>query len=193
MVAGAMVACMEDRLEVSFTVVSTMSAALSEIKLQNGYSLVLIDVNSTEDFGFNEIERIIQHEGVDAVALIADSPQQKKLRDFLALNISGVILKSMSAKSVMNIIRFMLAGEHFFPPSLSGSDFVMEKRKIGQFSEAELEVLGLLAKGFSNRAIAESMKKPEATIKANIVSLFRKLEASNRTQAVVRARELRIT
>jgi LuxR family transcriptional regulator, maltose regulon positive regulatory protein len=57
-------------------------------------------------------------------------------------------------------------------------------------TERELEVLGLLATGAPNRAIAKQLVVSLDTVKRHLSHLFSKLEVANRTQAVARAREL---
>jgi LuxR family transcriptional regulator, maltose regulon positive regulatory protein len=57
-------------------------------------------------------------------------------------------------------------------------------------SERELEVLHLLALGTSNDEIAEQLVIAVSTVKRHVSNIFGKLTVSNRTQAVVRAREL---
>jgi DNA-binding NarL/FixJ family response regulator len=57
-------------------------------------------------------------------------------------------------------------------------------------SEREHEVLRLLAAGRSNKEIASALKLSPNTVKSHVARLFEKLEASRRTEAVARAREL---
>jgi LuxR family transcriptional regulator, maltose regulon positive regulatory protein len=57
-------------------------------------------------------------------------------------------------------------------------------------SERELEVLQLIAAGKSNRRIAQELFVAAGTVKTHIRSIYRKLDAHSRTQALVRAREL---
>ena len=57
-------------------------------------------------------------------------------------------------------------------------------------SERELEVLNLIAAGFSNRAIAEELVVALGTVKAHTASIYSKLDVGSRTQAVARTREL---
>ncbi|TFH32771.1 MAG: tetratricopeptide repeat protein, partial [Anaerolineales bacterium] len=59
-------------------------------------------------------------------------------------------------------------------------------------SERELEVLRMLADGCSNPEIAEALIIALGTVKAHTSTIYRKLEVKNRTQAVIRARELKI-
>lgn len=56
----------------------------------------------------------------------------------------------------------------------------------------EVEVLGLLALGHSNREIASALILSTNTVKSHLASLYRKLEVSRRTQAVRKARTLRL-
>ena len=59
-----------------------------------------------------------------------------------------------------------------------------------RISAREVEVLALLARGTSNRAIAAELVIAERTVKSHVASLMRKLDARSRTHAVARAREL---
>jgi LuxR family transcriptional regulator, maltose regulon positive regulatory protein len=59
-------------------------------------------------------------------------------------------------------------------------------------SDRELEVLGLLAAGRTNREIAEELVVALDTVKKHVSHVLDKLGAANRTQAVARARELRL-
>ena len=56
----------------------------------------------------------------------------------------------------------------------------------------ELEVLRLLAAGASNKQIAEELVLVTGTVKAHLLNIYRKLDVHNRTQAVARARELKL-
>jgi LuxR family maltose regulon positive regulatory protein len=62
----------------------------------------------------------------------------------------------------------------------------------GLLSERELEVLRLMAGGLENQAIAERLVVTRGTAKWHIHNILTKLEATNRTEAVARARELRL-
>jgi DNA-binding CsgD family transcriptional regulator len=57
-------------------------------------------------------------------------------------------------------------------------------------SDRELEVLGLLAAGRSNKEIARRLDVSPNTVKTHVTKLYEKLEAKRRTEAILRAREL---
>lgn len=59
-------------------------------------------------------------------------------------------------------------------------------------SERELEVLRCIAAGSSNHGIAEQLFVSESTIKSHVSNIFIKLDVKRRTQAVTKAKELRI-
>ena len=75
-----------------------------------------------------------------------------------------------------------------------GQEFVLnepELQKLG-ISKREHEVLGLMAQGFSNQQIADKLFVSLNTIKTHSSNLFLKLEVSRRTQAVQKAKQLRL-
>jgi len=65
----------------------------------------------------------------------------------------------------------------------------MARQSVGgeTISEREVEVLQLMAKGAANKEIADALSISESTVKTHVGSLFRKLEANDRTEAVTRA------
>lgn len=83
-------------------------------------------------------------------------------------------------------------GAHLFRSNAMGGGF--EPNSAAQASlgitEREFEVLRLVAAGRSNKEIAQSLAVSPNTIKSHLARLFEKLEASRRTEAILRAREL---
>jgi two-component system, NarL family, response regulator LiaR len=75
-----------------------------------------------------------------------------------------------------------------------GPEFVLNQSELQHLgiSKREHEVLGLMAQGFSNQQIADKLFVSLNTIKTHSSNLFLKLEVSRRTQAVQKAKELRL-
>ncbi|CAG0946981.1 HTH-type transcriptional regulator MalT [Anaerolineae bacterium] len=63
---------------------------------------------------------------------------------------------------------------------------------IEPLSEREIEILGFIAAGLSNQAIAKKLVVAVGTVKAHTASIYRKLDVASRTQAVARARDLNL-
>jgi LuxR family maltose regulon positive regulatory protein len=78
----------------------------------------------------------------------------------------------------------------FTASSGSGPDRSKPAGLIEALTTRELEVLHLLAQGMTNKAIAGQLFVAPGTVKAHAASIYRKLEAANRTEAVARARQL---
>ena len=66
---------------------------------------------------------------------------------------------------------------------------VEPKRIHGELTERELEVLGLIARGMSNRDIAQSLTISEKTVKAHVGNILSKLHLKDRTQAAIYAHQ----
>lgn len=77
-------------------------------------------------------------------------------------------------------------------PVPAGTPFALNEKHLQELAitKRELEILGLIANGLSNREIAEKLFVSENTIKTHSSRLFDKLSARRRTQAVQRGKEL---
>ncbi len=74
----------------------------------------------------------------------------------------------------------------------AGTPFALNEQRLQELAitKRELEILGLIAQGLSNREIAEKLFVSESTVKTHSSRLFDKLDAKRRTQAVQRGKEL---
>ena len=96
---------------------------------------------------------------------------------------SGYLLKSMLRKELLNTIRLVDSGKRRIPPEVAlelGSHVAEDS-----LSEREVEVLQRVAAGSSNKIIAGQLGVSEATVKNHMKSILQKLEASDRTHAVI--------
>ncbi|MEN4012698.1 MAG: response regulator transcription factor [Bellilinea sp.] len=113
----------------------------------------------------------------------------------------GYLLKDVSSEKLHEAIRSAAKGEYFLLPSITAkvlAEFSRMARpsKMEDFdlairlSSRELEVLRLVASGASNKEIAGSLVIAEGTVKNHLTSILSKLEARDRMQAVLKAREI---
>jgi DNA-binding NarL/FixJ family response regulator len=104
----------------------------------------------------------------------------------------GYLLKGSPAAEIARAIRQVHAGESYLSPRIAAKlvKGVTERGgRTGLLSARERGVLRLVAAGLSNRQIAETLTISERTVKFHVTSIFNKLGAENRAQAVALAAE----
>ena len=102
----------------------------------------------------------------------------------------GFLPKTMAAKSMVNAVRFMAMGETYVPLDfLNAAEDDAQTPLAKLLSEREMQVLGGLCRGLSNKEIARELDLQEVTIKLHVKTLCRKLDAKNRTQAAMIGKE----
>jgi DNA-binding NarL/FixJ family response regulator len=108
----------------------------------------------------------------------------------------GFLLKDVSLESLVNAIEKVYQGETLVQPAIterilkglsSFSSGAAEYELTEDLSVKELEVLRLMAGGYSNREISQAVHKSEGTVKNQVSSILDKLDVRDRTQAVLRA------
>lgn len=113
----------------------------------------------------------------------------------------GYLLKDAPAEKLFDAIRAASHGESFLQPSVAAkvvAEFArLSSRQpsmplVEPLSKRELEILRLIADGASNREIAAALFIAEGTVKNHVTNILGKLEARDRTQAALKARELNL-
>jgi DNA-binding NarL/FixJ family response regulator len=104
------------------------------------------------------------------------------------LGASAYIDKSASLDQIAEIVRSVLAGEILAPPESETVDTLA--RRAAQLTPQQWRVLALMVHGDQNKQIAYKLGVGEATVKAHVTVILRKLGVRSRTQAVIEARGL---
>jgi DNA-binding NarL/FixJ family response regulator len=138
--------------------------------------------------------RLPDMSGIDAmVAIRAKHPEARviilttfegdvEIKRALEAGARAYMLKSMPPKELVEVIRQVHAGKKRIPPQLAAQ--LAEHMSDESLTTREIEVLGQIAGGNRNRAIAEQLFISEETVKVHIKHIMEKLGASDRTQAV---------
>jgi DNA-binding NarL/FixJ family response regulator len=98
---------------------------------------------------------------------------------------TGYLVKGMPQEMLVNAIKKVHGGGRYIPSPVSQA--LTSRTRDSSLSTREREVLGLVAKGNSNREIASKLGITEATVKCHVSVILMRLNASDRTQAVVTA------
>ncbi|GLT20107.1 DNA-binding response regulator [Vibrio zhanjiangensis] len=103
----------------------------------------------------------------------------------------GFIPKSSDMRELVKALNQVLSGEPFFPEGLIYHEFGSDLTdKISALTPQQYKVLAMLSDGLLNKQIAYELNVSEATIKAHMTAIFRKLNVKNRTQAVILLQQL---
>ncbi|RCK23404.1 response regulator [Thalassospira lucentensis] len=183
-----------------------LDPALDHIVATNDFDLVLLDLRMPGMNGLEGLKRTLQKVAeTTAVVLLSGAYRSEDVRHAIEAGAQGFIPKTLRGQALANAIQLVLAGEKYLPSSILNdmTDGIVggpdrEKRMAGGFgvegdfarlTPREREVLALLSEGRPNKDIARHLDLREITVKYHLKNIYRKLNVSNRAQAVKTALE----
>lgn len=171
--------------------VGDLHGAVAAIEAEGPFDLVLLDYGMPGMNGLEGLRRVMALGGGQRVALISGTAQRDVAEEALALGAAGFLPKTLPAKRLVNAVRFMAMGEQYAPVDfLTATEEAPPAHPLAQrLSARELQMLEGLCAGKSNKEIARDLSLTEPTIKLHMKTLYRKLDAHNRTQAALIAKE----
>lgn len=177
--------------------------------------LVLMDVRMPEMDDLEATWAITREFPVTSVIMVTIHENSDYLFEALKVGAAGYVLKDATQEEMITAVRQVLVGESPLNPALAAR---LLRQLVGEHNEErpgggppsedpkkspesqqpfadaltgrEIEVLGLLAQGHTNREIAQNLVLSSGTVKVHVQRIIRKLRVSDRTQAAVRAIEL---
>ena len=159
-------------------------------------SLLLLDLKLSDTSGMDGLLFLKKTYPSLPVIVISAYDDTAVVQESLRFGASGFIPKHLGMDDIAAAINVVLEGDVWFP---GASQLQQEKKpsEAGQpdFSEltaTQLKVLSLLRDGKPSKEMANILSVTEATIKAHLTEIYRKLNVRNRTQAVVVAKELEL-
>jgi DNA-binding NarL/FixJ family response regulator len=166
-------------------------------------AVVLMDLRMPVLDGVAATREIVQRHPESRVIVLTTFDDDDEVFDALRAGAAGYLLKDVSSEKLAEAIRVAARGESFLQPSIASKVLAELNRRparptradralLEPLSERELEVLRHLARGASNREIAERVYLAEGTVKNYVSSILGKLGAPDRTAAALRARDLGI-
>ncbi len=154
------------------------------------FDLVLLDFNMPGMNGLDGLKDAIKQHPGQSFAILSGTAPNRIAQDALEAGAVGYIPKTMGARSLMNAVRFMVAGETYVPHNVMADiGETTETEFTKQLSQRERQVLRGLCQGHSNKEIARDLNLQEVTIKLHVRTLCKKLNAKNRTQAALIAKD----
>ena len=176
--------------DMSVVTVMDLDAALAAFRDEGPFDIVLLDYQMPGMDGLNGLVKMVSLAEDRPVAIITGNPTRNLMKQALDAGAAGIISKSLPIRSLANSIRFIYSGETYMPLHLMQEDQSSKSTDTGPLSAREMTVLGYLGEGRKNKEIAMSLGLSEGTVKMHVMSICKKLEATNRTQSVIIARDM---
>ena len=159
--------------------------------------LLLLDLNMPGAPGFSALVHLRGRHPVLRVVLVAGRVEPAGGRRALDHGAMGFIPKSSNAEALGAALRRVLDGDRFVPDIAGAAPQTTQDEhdiaaRIRELTPQQFRVLQMLGSGKLNKQIGYELGVSEATIKAHMSAILRKLGASNRTQAVLMAGRLSV-
>ncbi len=168
-------------------------------KLENeDVDLLLLDLHmpgSSDLFGFLHIQKQFNDLPIAVVSGTEDTALISKI---MGLGSSGFIPKTASAVEIAEAINSILEGDIWVPEKLReqinqvDEEFTTLAENVATLTPSQYKVLCYMRDGLLNKQIGYNLDIAEATVKAHVTAIFRKLGINNRTQAVLIASQLQL-
>ena len=172
-----------------------------EVIPQLNPDVVLMDMRMPVMSGLEALQALSRTQGLPPTIILTTFDDDQLVLAGIKAGAKGYLLKDVSLEVLVGAIQTVAAGGSLVQPAvtqrlLSGlehmrNDFV-SLDKPDPLTERETEILRLMAGGFSNKEIANSLGVAEGTIKNHVSNILSKLGVRDRTRAVLKAFELQL-
>lgn len=170
----------------------SLSQALECLDRDPDIALVLLDLGLPDNEGLAGLIRLQAHAPGPRYVVLSSSDGQQTILSAIEHGASGFIPKTSQTGAMLGALRTVLGGGIFLPLQVSSagpaaaSHAVPTSERLG-ISPRQVDVLRLLIEGKSNKVICRELGISESTVKTHLATIFRKLDATSRTQAVIAA------
>jgi DNA-binding NarL/FixJ family response regulator len=178
----------EDDLEVVGAADSAVEALRVVHRLRP--DVMLLDLEMPELDGVDAIPQLLAAAPGLGVLVFTAYDTDERVLGAVRAGARGYLLKGASAEEIARGIRTVHAGGSYLEPRVASmlmAEVSSPRRAPGGLSEREREVLRLVADGLPTKQIARNLSISERTVKFHVNSIFHKLGADNRAQAVALA------
>jgi DNA-binding NarL/FixJ family response regulator len=167
---------------------ASSASAAREALSQGAAEALLLDLHMEDSRGLSVLMDLRQDFPALPIAIVSASEEPRVYAAASQLGAAAFIPKSSSLEEMREALAAVREGDGWFPPGDAGEDD--DIARMASLTPAQRRILGAIRQGLLNKQIAYDLDISEATVKAHITAIFRKLGVGNRTQAVLLAAKL---
>jgi DNA-binding NarL/FixJ family response regulator len=186
-------ACPEGR----FHEAGSVASMFDTLEQHPNADLLLLDLNLPDAHGFSALAYLRGSYPQLPVIVVSAMDDSATVHQAMAYGAQGFLSKSADAASILECVQAVLRGDVVLPSghrdeTVESPDSVAldVAERLAQLTPQQFRVLSMLCSGRLNKQIAHELQVAEATVKAHMTAIMRKLGAANRTQVVLLAARL---
>ncbi len=179
----------------------SLTAAIALVEAHTELDLLLLDLSLPDAEGLEGLTRLRDVFPWLPVAIVSAHQERQLVLDAITLGAVGYIPKSTPRETLLAALTQILEGQLYLPPDVmrrpapravlspSTANASTGSERLSRLTNKQLDVLGCMAKGMSNKQIARELVIAETTVKTHVSAILRKLNATSRVHAIVIAGE----
>ena len=175
----------------------SLDSTLEALQQNSDFDLILLDLNMPGCDSFYGLIRVSQDYPDVPVAVISASDSVEVVSKVMNIGAKGFIPKATPTHIIADALKQIMDGNNWLPEGMQtciepDAPVVDIAKLVGELTPKQFKVLQLLQNGLLNKQIAFNLNITEATVKAHISAVFRKINVHTRTQAVLLLKNLDI-
>jgi two-component system, NarL family, nitrate/nitrite response regulator NarL len=159
--------------------------------------VMLLDINLPGG-GFEAATAIVRRTPTVRIIILTASERDADLATALNLGASGYLLKGSSASEIVHAVRSVFKGSSYVTPVLAARMLKKLSKRASTVTEdgteeltkREAKVIALVARGMTNKDVANGLNLSVKTIKHHMTNIMQKLQVKNRLEAVLKFRDM---
>jgi DNA-binding NarL/FixJ family response regulator len=160
--------------------------------------VVVLDLQIPGPNGVEVTSRVLEQDPSARVLILSASGEQDDVLEAVKAGATGYLMKSAQSGELVDAVRRVAAGDTVFTPGLAGlvlgefrrlSEPATRDPMVPELTERETEILKMVAKGMSYKAIADRLVLSHRTVQNHVQNTLRKLQMHNRVELTLYAIE----
>jgi DNA-binding NarL/FixJ family response regulator len=162
--------------------------------------VILMDVNMPKINGIEATRRLVESSPETGILVLTMFEDDDSVFAAMRAGARGYVLKGADGAETLRAVRAVAKGEAIFDPTIARrlmgyfavppqAPGTKASQTFSELTDRERDLLDLIARGYTNAAIADRLYLSPKTVRNYVSTIFTKLQVSDRAQAIIRARE----